>query len=173
MSTYELTAAMGNGRICMPLRGREYAMTVQLVETPDVQPGWEVVYRIRALEVGGRAVAVADLLDLRKKHYEDYRRLLAAIRWVAGNRRSEHPSRARKDARGEDVYEMKGGPSRLFFNAPNEAIVICTHHYWKAKPSKKEQDAEFRRCARFRKLYLAQGPQASRPRRGIESYDRR
>lgn len=131
-------------------------MAVCLVEVPGFSPEWEVVYRVRALEVNGRALVLTALRDLQRHHPEDHAKLLATMRIVAQHERVCEPSRVRKDAQGEDVYEMKGGHARLFFfYAPDDSLVICTHHYWKAKPSKREQDAEFRKCARLREMYMA------------------
>jgi len=133
-------------------------MSVTLVSIPHVKPEWEIAHRIRALSVDGNSPALVALDDLWERHREDYAKLLETIRLVVGNRRLQNPNRVRKDERGEDIYEMKGGHSRLFFfYASNDEIVVCTHHYWKAKPSKKEQDIEFRRCSRLRELYLREG----------------
>jgi hypothetical protein len=128
---------------------------VELVEIPDVDTDWELVHKVRALRLGQSAPALEALLDLRTRHAADHAKLLETVRIVAGVRRVTEARRVRKDVRGEDVYEMKGGHSRLFFfYTPNDEIVVCTNHYWKAKPSRREQDAAFRRCARMRELYL-------------------
>jgi phage-related protein len=135
-------------------------MAVSLVEIPGFLPEWEVVYRVRALKVNDRALALKALRDLQAHHPEDYAKLMATMTVVARHERVRDPWLVRKDAKGGEVYEMKGGHARLFyFYAPDDSIVVCTHHYWKAKPSQREQDAQFRKCARLREMYLAYAPQ--------------
>jgi hypothetical protein len=109
------------------------------------------------MEVGGRTPALDGLADLEKRDRVDYSRIMRVIRLVAGNHRVMNPKHVRADAKGRGVYEMRGKHARLFFfyASDTDEIVVCTNLYWKAKPSKKEQDAAFARCSEMRDLYEA------------------
>ena len=131
---------------------------VRLLAIIGVDIKWEREHRIRALEVNGKSRALKDISDLQEQHPKDYRQMMDTLRMAAEQRRVLNTSRVRR-GRGKvcrDVYAMKGGQARMFFfyTPDEEEIVVCTHTYWKAKPSTKEQNEAFGVAAKMRQLYL-------------------
>jgi hypothetical protein len=42
----------------------------------------------------------------------------------------------------------------FFFYAGDDEIIVCTNAYWKTKPSKREQEAAFKKARECRQIYL-------------------
>jgi len=80
---------------------------------------------------------------------------MKVMRLVGQNRRVRNEKHVRRDRQCPDVYEMRAGHAKLFFfyTPDAEEIVVCTHHYWKAKPSQREQEKAFEKCRRMRLVY--------------------
>jgi len=131
-------------------------MSVRLVDIIGVAPDWETRHRVRALEVDGKSRALAGLLDLRKWHEDDYKKIMKVIRLVAENDRVINENHVKRSRKHPDVYEMRGGNARLFFFylPTTEEVVVCTNVYWKAKASRREQDEAFERCSVLRTMFL-------------------
>lgn len=107
------------------------------------------------MEIDGKS-PVLDAIDrLRRVHPSDFKKLLKTARYVTSLDRVTNEDHVKCD-REKKVYEMRGGQARLFFfYTPDEKeVVVCTNHYWKAKPSKKEQNAAFEKCRHMRDMYL-------------------
>jgi hypothetical protein len=69
-------------------------------------------------------------------------------------RSSNHVGRAQ----GYDgIYYMRAhrGHARVnfFYDNGSGEVVICTNAYWKAKPSRSEQNKSFGICANLREIY--------------------
>ena len=130
--------------------------SVQLVDILPAGAGAPQVRRVCALKKGNSVPVKAALLNLAKKHPEDYAKLMRIVRLVAASDENftGHVKRGKgKDYR--DIYEMRGGKARLFFFVRQETveIVVCTHLYWKTKPSAREQTEEFAKAKRVRDFY--------------------
>jgi len=142
-------------------------ITVELEDIIDLNSEREVRCRVCALKINGKAPAKAGLMDLKSWHPEDYKKILNVIRLVASRRevKSQHVKRGK--GRYHDIYEMRGGQARLFFffEPVARAIVVCTNLYWKAKPSRKEQDQAFERSLQFRDIYAAHAARAGEGKR--------
>ena len=41
----------------------------------------------------------------------------------------------------------------FFYSAQDQAVVVCTNTYWKAKASQREQDQAFHVCHQLKKIY--------------------
>ena len=132
-------------------------MEVRLRAIPDVLDEWQEVYRVYALEVDGRSHALYEILNLKRKHPVDFKKLMKTIKLVAGSDIILGQRHVKKAQNHENVYEMKGGQARMFFFYihGSRKAVVCTNAYWKAKPSKKEQDAAFSICQQLRVKYMA------------------
>lgn len=128
-------------------------------EIEDIIPERGEAYsrKVCALKVDGKSPALAGLIDLRNRHPEDYARLLKVIRLVAMNQevRGKHVKQGSGQYR--DIFEMRAGQERCFYflEPRDNRIVICTNHYWKNKPSKREQNKAFENALSFRRLYLS------------------
>ncbi len=131
-------------------------MNVRLADIIGVAPGWETRHRIRALEVDGKSPALAGLLDLQKRHQDDYKKIMKVIRLVAENDRVRNENHVKRCRKHPELYEMRGGNARLFFfySPTTEEVIVCTNVYWKAKASAREQDEAFERCRGLRRMFL-------------------
>jgi mRNA-degrading endonuclease RelE of RelBE toxin-antitoxin system len=131
-------------------------MDVTLVDIIGVKRDWETHHRVRALAIDGGSDAIKGMRDLQKRHKDDCGKLLRVLRAVASNDRVLNPHHVKQGKTYKDVYEIRAGHARLFFFYTPDAkeVVVCTNHYWKAKDSEQEQDAQFRRCETLRLLYL-------------------
>ena len=131
--------------------------SVRLVDIIGVVPEWETEHRVRALEINGRTPALDGLAGLMTNAPGAYKRIMRVIKLVAGSRRVANQEHVKADEKKRGGYEMRGGQARLFFFYSTETneIVVCTNYYWKAKPSAKEQDNQFARCAEMKVLYEA------------------
>ena len=134
-------------------------MTVKLVDIACIPADWQTVHRIKALEINGRSPALDALADWQQQNDRDFKRLMRSIKLLCMNKRVENPKHMKKgDGQQADVYEIRAdkGLPRLFcfFTKGCEEIVICTHG-WGKKSSRKQQDAEFEKCSRFKTLYEA------------------
>jgi len=131
-------------------------MRVELVDIEDVKEEWQTAHRVKALAVNGRSPALDALADWKKNQRADYKKIVKALRLAAANDRVLNENHV-KWSPDQGVGEMRAhrGHARLFFfyTEDEEEIVVCTNAYWKAKPSRAEQDTEFRRCAQFKRIY--------------------
>lgn len=133
-------------------------MNVHLVDIIIPELNREVVHKIKALEINGRARALQDLVNLAEKHPQDYRKLLITLELVASNYRVLNKTKVRPGiGKGlEGIFEMKGGQARLFFfyDEGTTDIIVCTNMYWKAHSSPKLQNKAFQIAAEMRKIYF-------------------
>ncbi len=111
--------------------------------------------RVCALQVDGKSSVLMQLKGLEARHPLDYKKLLNVIRLVS--QRHEIFNKHVKAGKGryKGIYEMRGGQARLFYflDSSGNAIVVCTNLYWKAKPSRAEQNQAFELCLELRELY--------------------
>jgi hypothetical protein len=95
------------------------------------------------------------LVDLRKKHPEDFRKLEKVLALVGMSSRVLNFNHVKQCKRYREIYEMRGGCARLFFfYTRNDEVVVCTNSYWKSKPSRAEQDEAFEKADVLRQRYL-------------------
>jgi phage-related protein len=130
---------------------------IRLVEIPEVGPEWESEHKIRALAVGGRAPAIDFLVQLKRDHRDDYKRILKVMRLVGTQTRVRNENHVKRGKQHREIYEMRAhkGHARLLFFYAQAAVVICTHGFRKAKESAAaEQNREFEKCELLRKRYL-------------------
>lgn len=134
---------------------------IQLVPILAVQSEWEQQHKIRALAISRsgalRSRALKDLEDLQQKHPEDFSKLMFSMSLVGQELRVDNPNHVKRGKKYKSIYEMRGGHARLFFfyTQNNEEVVVCTHAYWKTKPSKEEQNEAFATADNLRKQYEA------------------
>jgi len=124
----------------------------------DVEPEWQTRHPIRALARDGKSLVLAELQDLKRRHMDDYKKIMRVLRMAGETVRVQNENCVKQSGSYREIHEIRGGQARLFFfyTPDTEQIVVCANLYWKAKPSKAEQDAAFSRCERFRAEYLRQ-----------------
>lgn len=133
-------------------------MDVRLVDIAAVKIEWQTVHRIKALEINGRSPALDALAEWAQDNQRDYNRLMHSIKLVCQNIRVHNPKYIKKsrNPRHGDVYEIRAdkGLPRLFcfYSRSSDQVVICTHG-WGKQSSRRQQDAEFEKCVKFKRLY--------------------
>jgi len=139
-------------------------MQVELRDIPDLGKEFQTVHRIQSLEVNGKNLALAALLQWKRECPADWKKLMKAVRYVGTTERRNiaNPRYVKKcdnPAYG-DVYEAradKGKPRLFFFYDENdETIVICTNAYEKDDSRRGKsggQDAAFKLSAQMKEIY--------------------
>jgi hypothetical protein len=81
---------------------------------------------------------------------------MKVVHLVADNHRVVNPRHVKQGRKHRSIYEMRGGHARLFFfyTPDTDEVVVCTHTFWKAKPSTQEQNEAFEKADRLRKRYV-------------------
>jgi len=130
-------------------------MDIRLVDIIGVDPRWEIVHTVKALEINGKTPATSDLARLQKDDPSEYRKIMEVIKEVAGKKRVKNPGRVKADAKKRGVYEMRGKYARLFFfyTADTDEIVVCANLYRKTDSSIKKQESAFARCAELKECF--------------------
>jgi len=133
-------------------------MNVRLVDIVAVKSEWQTAHAIKALEIEGRNPAIAAMAGWARNNQQDYKRLMRAIKLVCGNEHLRNPKYLKKsdNPKHDDVYEIRADKGLLrlfcFYSRGTKDVVICTHGWGKCS-SRRQQDAEFEKCARFKRLY--------------------
>lgn len=132
---------------------------MSLVDIPCIKKEWQIAHRMMALDINGRSAALGALTGWQRDNQRDFKRLMRSIKLVCQNGRvwNEKYIKKSKSLAHGDVCEMRAdkGLHRLFCFYTREGadeLVVCTHG-WDKKGSRREQDAEFAKCARLKALY--------------------
>lgn len=138
-------------------------MKIRLVDIPGVSSEHQVQkVAVKALEINGRSPALDELTKWSESSQNDYKKIIAALRQVANQSKAELQKRVRSQNRVKfikkyGIYEARAhrGNARLmfFYAQADDAIVVCTNHYWKTKGSRKEQEQSFKTCCELKRLY--------------------
>ncbi len=141
----------------------------------EVDNGWKMAdnellsKRLRGARFGikllvkGEKCPAKDFLDLLAKGGNELGSLVAQVEALCRAARDDHHLYAKMGkGEGKGVFELKqpGKLFRLFYfygedHGLGAALVICTHGYSKGKPSRDEQNKEFRKAVRIMRDFLA------------------
>ena len=89
----------------------------------------------------------------------DYKKIMKVLCMIGqvDRIRDEKKVKKSKNPKHDDIYEIRAdkGHARLmfFYSAQDQAVVVCTNTYWKAKASQREQDQAFHVCHQLKKIY--------------------
>ncbi|MCC6142821.1 MAG: hypothetical protein IT368_03335 [Candidatus Hydrogenedentes bacterium] len=136
------------------------SVTLQdILHLPD---DWQTQHKIRALAVGDRCPAQDGLVELKREHTEDYKKIRKVMLLLGTSDRVRNELHVKRGTQHRDVYEMRGGNARLFFfyTPDTEEIVVCLNLYQKRKSSSSEQNEVFAIADRLRQLYLSSRKEA-------------
>lgn len=127
-----------------------------LVDILDADKAENYPTRIYAISTGGECEVQQEIMRLARKHPEDFKKLLGVLRQIAeGNERFFLHVKRCSNPKCRDIYEIRAGQVRLFYfeEKEHQRLVICTNMYWKAKSSRREQNACFLKSEKIREQF--------------------
>jgi hypothetical protein len=141
---------------------------VRLVEIPGITEDLGSFWKIRAIEVNGISVAVAELARLAQAEPKNFKKIRTALRVAAKDQHCTHERYVKRcqNADHAETYEARAhalNSRMMFFYCEVERAVVCTNGCWKAAD---HQDKAFKNCAAFKQLYgQHHAPKSTDPKR--------
>jgi hypothetical protein len=128
---------------------------VELVEVPGVPVKTGTVWKIRALQIDGKSLALDALENWQRTTPADYKKILKAMEIAVSKVRVQSPNHVKKcsDPAYETSYEFRAhrGSARLmfFYDTNDGNIIICTNGMDKGE----NQNNAFQFCNKFETFY--------------------
>jgi hypothetical protein len=130
---------------------------IHLVEIPGVPNEFGDFWRIRALEINGTSLAIAQLADLAEKNPKDFKKIRTALRAAAKEEKCPHTKYVKpcRNAHYPGTFEAIAyalNARLMFFYCEHTRAIVCTNLMWKAA------DNQDKACHDFKDIYDSHAP---------------
>jgi len=130
---------------------------IKLLNIPGLDNDCQSHWKIRALEINGRSLALAALKRWQARHQAEWKKIRKVMQIHGTQEEIKDEKKVKKSSNPDhgEVYEMRAdkGHARLmfFYDSAEDSIIVCTNSHWKGKGS---QDADFATCKRLKDIYF-------------------
>lgn len=134
-------------------------MKIELVEIPGLPTGTQSTWKLRALVIDGKSLAIEALKQWKDSEKADYRKIMKTMAMAGQQHRVRDEKHVKKcsNPRYPETHELRAhkGHARLmfFYDGRFEMAIICTNGFFGKGSGSQKQDTAFKHCYELKQIY--------------------